>query len=368
MRFLALALILALTSCSKPYKAPLRVTSGSPDSASADDEEENSKGKGTKNKPTAPKTDDSKTDPGTTEPDTGDEPDTSKDPEEPDPMIGLTALNTIPHPGRGKGVLVKVGNKCPFPLWIHAAGSQGALSPDDGKLDTGTVRSYVAPVLWTSGRVEAYKSGPRQGIIDKVEMTFDQAYTPSGSDLHYNVTYVDWVGLPVHVNSKGKGDDCKASGCSKPVGTLVNGCPDGLLTSDGRCMSARTFCLEAGNGDKPYCKLLDAKIDECVAKYDDCRHAAGAKTPEVYACSGKFSEDPKYCAAINRGMLDEPTNTDIKSYYKNGPFNSYSKWVHEVCPSIYALAYDDYPPAAAESGYHSCADGEELNITFCPGG
>ena len=53
-----------------------------------------------------------------------------------------------------------------------------------------------------------------------------------------------------------------------------------------------------------------------------------------FACSGAFAEDPKWCAALNRGMLDNPTSADTTLYYRNGPYSNYSKWVHQVCPGL----------------------------------
>jgi hypothetical protein len=67
-------------------------------------------------------------------------------------------------------------------------------------------------------------------------------------------------------------------------------------------------------------------------------------------------------------MLDDPDSTDLAAYYQNEPYNTYSAWVHQVCPGIYAFAYDDYPPVAGESGFHACRAGQELRVTFCPAG
>lgn len=281
--------------------------------------------------------------------------------------LNLNYLDLQPAGTTGNGVAVQVTNKCPFPLWIHGEGNGGILQPDDARLATNEVRTYTAPSLWTSARVTAYLDGPRTNEIDKVEMTFDR--TPQNEQaLNYNLTYVDWVGLPMEVSSVGTGADCKPAGCYRSAATITNGCPDGLFDGK-RCISARTYCLNPVNASKPYCATLDAKIAECVNRYADCRGAAGAKTPEVYACSGAFfSQSPKYCAAINRGMLDSPDNTNKALYYQTPPYNTYAKWAHGQCPNIYALAYDDYPPAAEASGYHSCVNGSRLNIVFCPAG
>jgi len=262
-------------------------------------------------------------------------------------------------------VNITVTNLCPFNLWIHGAGSSGVLQPDDQLFTPNTTRNYTAPSEWSAARVEAYKNGPRQNQIEKVEMTFNR--NGFGEQvLHYNVTYVDWVGLPVAIEGVGSGGDCKVAGCFKPVNQLLNGCPDGLNDGD-RCVAARTFCLNPVNNGNPYCHVFDAKINECADRFGDCQGARGSSTAEVYACSGPFfSQNPKYCAAINRGMLNDPFSSDKNQYYKNGPFNTYSKWVHESCPGLYAFPYDDFPGNAGESGFHSCSGSTQLNITFCP--
>ena len=50
-------------------------------------------------------------------------------------------------------------------------------------------------------------------------------------------------------------------------------------------------------------------------------------------------------------MLDDPDNGDASLYYQSPPFNSYSQWVHAVCPGIYAFPYDDYCKSN-QSGFH----------------
>jgi hypothetical protein len=70
------------------------------------------------------------------------------------------------------------------------------------------------------------------------------------------------------------------------------------------------------------------------------------------------------CAALNRGMTRDPDNANASLYYKNPPYNTYSKWVHDVCPDIYAFSYDDWQ---SHGGFRACS-GNELRITFCPSG
>jgi hypothetical protein len=90
----------------------------------------------------------------------------------------------------------------------------------------------------------------------------------------------------------------------------------------------------------------------------------------VYACSPPFfDQSAKWCAAINRGMVDAPDSTTVSQYYNTGkPYNLYAKWVHDQCGAVYGFAYDDYPMAANQAGFYTCNGGRQLNVTFCPAG
>jgi hypothetical protein len=227
------------------------------------------------------------------------------------------------------------------------------LEPDDARLDSGEIRNYSAPATWSAARVTAYAEGPREGEIEKAEMTI------GGGLLNYNITYVDWVGLPMEITAQGEG--CHAeqhtTGCYAKQSEVLAGCPEDFLRQGNRCLAARSYCLNAANHGTSYCQALDAAIASCAA----CPHAS---TPEVYACSGPYSGEPRLCAALNRGMTSDPDNRDSALFYQNPPYNSYAKWVHEVCPGIYAFSYDDW---LEEGGFRSCR-GDELRITFCPAG
>ncbi|HMJ15949.1 MAG TPA: beta-1,3-glucanase family protein [Polyangiaceae bacterium] len=263
------------------------------------------------------------------------------------------------------GILIHVRNDCPFEIWIHGAGNGGVLTPDNARLATGQTQDYIAPDSWSAARVTAFGQGPNaqgrlQQELDKVEMTLGKKI------INYNITYVDWLGLPAEMVALGSGSDCKRVGCYLPVADVSTRCPNTLLSGK-RCLSAGNYCSQSAHAAEQFCHALDDEIAECAASHPDCAGAAGASTPQVYGCSGFFGSSPKWCAALNRGMLDDPENGDITRYYENAPYNTYSEWVHDVCPGIYAFPYDDYGKTN-ESGFHACTGGRQLNITFCPAG
>jgi hypothetical protein len=266
------------------------------------------------------------------------------------------------RPPGAPGMLVHVVNGCSFDLWVHAAGKEAVLTPDNTHLSPGGAQDYIAPDPWTAARVTAYLATPPANEIDKAEITFINRI------INYNLTYVDWVGLPIEMVSIGTGSDCKAVGCYLPESSVLSGCPEGLLSGK-KCLSAGSYCSTAANQATPFCHALDPKIALCAqdAKYSGCSAAAGATTPQVYGCSGFFGGSPKWCSALNRGVLDDPDSPTSAPYYMTAPFNGYAAWVHSVCPGIYSFPYDDYGHAN-ESGFHACGGGTQLNVTFCPSG
>lgn len=256
-------------------------------------------------------------------------------------------------PTSGAAVWTRVRNLCPFPIWIHAAGSTGTLTPDNAQLATGDIIDYATPAEWSAARVTAYRDGPGQGEVEKAEMTIGNGV------LNYNVTYVDWVGLPLEIVGVGAGcnDADHVTGCYAPSATLNDGCPHDFLRDNGRCLSPRSYCLNPANQGTTYCHSLDSTIDACA-------HCPDATTPEVFACSGPYAEEPRLCAALNRGISQTPDDNDPSHFYQNPPYNDYAKWVHEACPDIYAFSYDDWQ---SHGGFRACS-GNELRITFCPAG
>jgi hypothetical protein len=284
---------------------------------------------------------------------------------------------------------LNVVNACPFPLWIHAKSNAGVvLAPDDAKVDSGAVHQFDMPAEWPAARVNAYwvdpnGPSPQPDSYEKVELTF------TNGTMNYNITYVDYVALPSRMEAVGPscqktGTFDPAVGCYVKSADLLANCPPSLVSGK-RCLSAGIYCSDPNHQGDPLCHALDSTLAACESQDPGtCGVASqlGNGTPNVYGCSGYFDSQPpncgqaskschtegnKWCAALNRGMLNDPESTDTSKFYKNGPYNAYSKWVHDTCPGIYAFAYDDYPSGAGESGFRSCK-ADRLDVTFCPGG
>jgi hypothetical protein len=252
-------------------------------------------------------------------------------------------------------------NYCPFPLWIHTGST---LATDDQKIDTGQSVDVPTPNPWTSKRAQAYKTGPKQGEAQFVEMHF------ANGTINYNVTYVDYFGLPVEVT--GFGGTCVAAqhttGCYMPYAEALSGCPDAVLKQGDRCNSAGGYCLNQANQSNEFCHRLDSAITDCNQKGLGCPAlSATTGTTQAYACAATFyNGNPKLCAALNRGMAGSQADIDDKNrdhFYQKTPYSTYSKWLQCKCPVTYTFPYDD---VYEQGGFRACAS-TELRVTWCPG-
>ena len=260
------------------------------------------------------------------------------------------------------GNLIHVKNGCSFPLWLHGVGGGAVLMPDDLKLNAGDTHDYTVgdwPYAW----VTAYLDGPQKTLIDRAELTLFPAGLTS-----YKLSYIDGIGLPMDLVAIGTGSDCKRVGCYATEAQVVAQCPDGLLSGK-RCLSAGSYCKDPANTGKPYCHALDSSITKCAAKVPGCQGVTGASTANAYNCDKAFGAEPTLCAAVNRGLLDDPTNSDNAVFYRTEPHNSYAAWLHGICPGLNAFPYDD--SHTSDDAFHACQGGTkstQLNLTFCPAG
>ncbi len=273
------------------------------------------------------------------------------------PAFGAPTVST-------SGLLVRVMNNCPFPLWIHGAGSNGSgggnvLQPDQAKLEPGAVRDYDAHNPLGSARVTAFIDGPGQNEIQFVELNY------GNGELGYNISYVDYLGMPVEVDAA-----CGTTACYAKAASILDGCPAHLREAD-RCRSPGGWCN--GREGDPYCKALDQTAQAALAlpqcQQDLASWMAGGgsqigTTPSVYACRDFWASSAFCCAVVNRGVVSEADPFDVCKFYQSTPYNTYARWVHERCPAIYAFPYDD---AGEHGGYHQCQT-KEMRITWCPGG
>jgi hypothetical protein len=254
------------------------------------------------------------------------------------------------------GVLVNVVNGCSFDLYINASGKGATLMPDGAKIAAGGGHQvYTAPDNWAAARITAYTDAALHSQLDKVELTI------ANKAVNYNITYVDWVGLPVEMSTYGSGNDCKKVGCYVKQANLVSTCPGNLLQGK-QCLSAYGYCSNASHAADPFCHALDGQFSKCAAA--GCPMAT---TTQVYGCNGPYQNDPKWCAALNRGRPMNPDDPDASLYYSAPPYNVYSKWVHDTCPGIYAFPYDDYGKSN-QSSFHVCNGATQLDVIFCPNG
>ncbi|HEY2903192.1 MAG TPA: hypothetical protein VGL59_21600, partial [Polyangia bacterium] len=183
------------------------------------------------------------------------------------PVAGPDATDVylVDRPADAPGILIHVANGCPFDLWIHGEGTGAVLMPDAVQLKTGATQDYVAPEAWPSARVTAYLDAPLKDQADKVEMTLEKKLDLGELKkvINYDITYVDWLALPMEMIVLGTGDDCKQIGCYVPESQVLAGCPDGLLSGK-RCLSAGNFCADPTNQAGAYCHAVDAQITQCA--------------------------------------------------------------------------------------------------------
>ena len=258
--------------------------------------------------------------------------------------------------------LIHIKNGCSFPLWLHGDGGGGVLMPDNQKVEAGATFDYNRgdwPFAW----IDAFFDAAKLERAERAELTFFP-----GTYVSYKLGYIDGITLPMQLEGVGPGQDCKPVGCYVPQAQIVAGCPDGLLVGK-RCLSTGEYCKDAANAAKPYCHALDTAIAQCVASTPGCADAAGATTAQAYRCDKGFGDKPKLCAAVNRGMLADPSSSTEATFYGAAPHNGYAAWLHGICPGLAAFPYDDANLPA--DSFHTCIDAEagtQLNIVFCPAG
>jgi len=269
----------------------------------------------------------------------------------------------IPGPPAGTppnitGFTVRIENKCNIPLYLHTEGGGGSLNPADPVLMPNTV---ITPTkdTWPTGWIQVFGEQGHTTFLELVQVTVVRG------TIWYKFDHGDGIAIPMEVYASGAGPECgKRTGCYVPRAQVMSGCPDGLLVGQ-KCVAPGVYCADPANATKAVCHALDAKIADC-AKKPECAAAGGLTSKQAYNCDKFFGTNYKWCAAINRGIIDSPDSTDVSQFYKGAGVNGYATWLHTLCHA-YAFPYDDYNNPADDT-MHTCRNAGGVSITFCPSG
>jgi hypothetical protein len=285
---------------------------------------------------------------------------------------GRGTIITPPFETCARPPCINVLNNCAVPLWTHAVAT---VPIDDGnvrKLNPGESFRYAALPVFGGGRLYAYYKEPdikqdRQRLVSDfnqfVEMTVDHDGMGNWAQ-NYNISYVDYVSLPVLM--KGTGASCQPTHCGFRYDDWVQKlkeCPTDLRNQFGdlaTCTASYNYCITP-EGAGP--ATFDTTKEYC-AKMQAAHGAAGSA---VYG--GTFPQHPATdvpfwdeIAAWNRGTSAGDSNE--ANYYKREPYNHYAGWIHERlgCRRVYAFSTDDHQDKA---GFVRCT-ADELNVVWCP--
>jgi Beta-1,3-glucanase len=274
--------------------------------------------------------------------------------------------STVTNPA---GVLFRFMNNCPTTIWIKSDPLPGGVV----ELPSKTTKDFDIAGNGIHGRVEAYR-GAAPGSAGSVQAQFTEMNAQKGQALNVNLSHVDWVGLPVEIKGNASGKDCGVTACYQPIANLLNGCPAQLLdTAEGKCHAPNWYC--DAHAAEPFCQALMASATNTLNTDPDCAVGKGTTfTPnDVFSCGAFFGgqggnkNGNACCAKVNRnyqGNATKQTPADRCSFYQAAPFNVYADWAQKQCPYIYAFAYDD---VADQSGFFTCNQGTEMDVTYCPG-
>jgi hypothetical protein len=261
------------------------------------------------------------------------------------------------------GLIFRFMNNCPMALWVQAAGVPNGVVELQSKM----WREY--DLAGINGRVSVYENAapgaPGAYLISFIEMN-----ARPNMALNYNISNVDWVGIPVEVNGIGTDRTCGVTACYTPLANMLDGCPAQLVDSTHHiCVAPKNYCANATHATEALCTALDQAAAAAIMNDPKC--TAGGSLAQagsgwkIYGCAGFWGSSPYCCAKVTRGYGGTTTdNTQNCEYYKTPPYSTYSKYAQTVCPFVYSFAYDDYND---QSGFHTCNRGTEMDITFCPG-
>lgn len=250
------------------------------------------------------------------------------------------------------GTRVRVRSFCEKKVWVRAVSAGGTvLIPSNAPLETNGVVNLLAPPEWQGGQVFVY------GTAASGEELHLFAASVSAGVTYFSLQYLREFGLPAQI--VGVGGTCTAAAHTRSCLAReadVASCPESFLKDGARCLAPSVYC--GANPNAAYCHALDAAITACAGA-----GCPGGSTVDVYAGLNGYAENARWAAALNRGMSKTPDSKDSSLFYRQAPYNTYAKWVHELCPKTVAFTHDDFN--ATDPLYAAC-NATELRITLCP--
>ena len=258
--------------------------------------------------------------------------------------------------GGGSGMAVHVTNGCPVDVWIHGAGAEGTLQPDNAHLAPGAARDYDAPATWSAARIYAYLQAPDgagnpQGQNDKVEMNF--GYANGVETINTDITYVDWVALPSRIQAIGSGSDCTTVGCEVPYSHDPRRLP-GVAAERPRVPLRRHVLPQSGERrrsdvPRPRRQHRRLRVEPRAAPARPARRPRRSTPARARSSATARSGARRSTAASSARRARRRRRAP---FYQNPPYNPYAAWVHARCPGIYAFPYDDYGNVEPEQRPH----------------
>jgi hypothetical protein len=272
----------------------------------------------------------------------------------------------LPAPANPAGLVLRVMNNCPLDLWVSGVNLPAFELPPRQASTAPAEKVFDWP--GGGGRISAYENS-----ANGFQIAFIEFNAKKGGALNVDNSYVDWVGLPVEVRNQNP-SSCLTS-CYQPYAHMMDGCPTQLLDKTHNvCVAPKNWCAEGNNYMDPICQLIVTAAQGVVATDPKCAGGAGdvgaMNAANLYGCGGPFWSGSSYCCAeATRGYKTDKNDPDNNmtqncNYYREMPFSTYSAYSQTICPFIYSFAYDDNN---AQSGFVTCPNSTEMDVTFCPG-
>lgn len=241
-------------------------------------------------------------------------------------------------------------------------------------------------------------------------------FTFNDAQLFANISYVDFVGMPVGLSLTTAGSGTKTV-AGLPQGSLDSICA-ALIAQDANWAKlvqtgpgGNLRALSAHHGASQIPGYLDDYIDQVWSHYASETLTVDSQEPGIGTFTGKVTGDglltlsngetftkptsedvwscdsgpfritdassdarkrivPRLAAALNRTTLlangNQPTAEDPATFYKNPATNHYARIVHSKLPDNrgYAFPYDDVTPGPDFGGIVSAGDPDVLTVTF----